>query len=234
MARAFYDRSSLDLAVDLLGLWLLRREVDGSLSGGPIVETEAYDGPQDQASHARFGRTSRNAVMFGPPGHAYVYLVYGMHYLLNVVSEGTGTPGAVLLRGIEVRRGGPSARARRGPLAAARDPEAALGAGPARLSQALAIDRTLDGTDLARPGPLWIGHPGPAALALARAAGLLVGPRIGMGRMEPEWALRPWRFGLPGSLGLSRPFPRGTSPQDFPLGLSDAAGDAHGRSLDDR
>lgn len=186
------------------------------------METEAYDGPQDQASHARFGRTRRNAVMFGPPGHAYVYLVYGIHHLLNVVSEGEGTPGAVLLRGIELLRGADLARARRGAEAAMRYPGIALGAGPARLSQALEVDLALDGADLASPGRLWIGHPGPERLDAARAPGLLVGPRIGMGAMDAAWALRPWRFGLAGSLGLSRPFPRGTSPRSWPA--ADPAG----------
>lgn len=212
MPRRFYERASVPLAIDLLGLWLLRTEADGGLSGGPIVETEAYAGPDDQASHARFGRTRRNAVMFGPAGHAYVYLVYGLHHLLNVVSEREGRPGAVLLRGLEPALGLDRIRERRGRPA---DPVAASAAGPARLSQALAVDLSLDGVDLTAAGALWIGQPGPARLAQARAGGLLVGPRIGMGAMSPVWAGRPWRFGLSRSPGLSRPFPRGTAPRPW-------------------
>jgi DNA-3-methyladenine glycosylase len=201
---AFFSRPSAELAPDLLGLWLLRTELDGTSSGGPIVETEAYGGPEDEASHARFGRTRRNQVMFGPPGHAYVFLVYGMHHLLNVVSESDGHAGAVLVRAVRPLLGIDRLRARRG--RAVERPER-LAAGPARLSQALGVDLELDGADLSVPGALWIAHPGTGRLSEARAHGILRGPRVGIGYAGPEWRTRSWRFGLAEDPALSRPFP---------------------------
>lgn len=202
--RSFFARRSAELAPDLLGLWLLRTDPDGSLSGGPIVETEAYDGPEDEASHARFGRTRRNRVMFGPPGHAYVFLVYGMHHLLNVVSETDGEPGAVLIRAIRPVIGIERVRARRGRLL---DRPERLAAGPARVSQAFGLDLAFDGSDLSAPGPLWIAHPGTLGSTEARALEVVSGPRVGIEYAGDEWQARPWRFGLAGDPALSRPFP---------------------------
>lgn len=173
-------------------------------SSGRIVETEAYAGTQDLASHARAGNTARTAPMFGPAGHAYVYLVYGMHHCLNVVAEGEGSAGAVLVRAIEPLEGIEAMRARR--AADRRAPRSATGdarlaAGPALTCQALAITRALDGLDLTSGEGLWVEAPQDL-----RAMGVLVGPQIGVD-YAGTWAELPWRFGLAGSPSLSRPFP---------------------------
>lgn len=193
----------LEVARALPGVMLVRRTAEG-LSAGVIVEVEAYGGPQDLASHARAGRTARTAPMFGPPGRAYVYLVYGMHHCLNVVTDDEGTAGAVLLRALEPVQGVQLMRSRRGrPL----DPPERLAAGPARLCQALAVDRSLDGHDLTLGAQLWLAWPGEGAYRARRAAGLSVGPRVGVGYAGGGWAQRPWRFGLAGSAAISAPFP---------------------------
>ena len=182
----------------LLGA-LLVRDDDGGRRVGRIVETEAYAGPEDQASHARAGRTSRTAVMFGPAGRAYVYLVYGMHHCLNVVCGPEGQAAAVLVRALEPITGQATMRERRGRTAEA---DERLAAGPARACQALDVDRSFTGTDLLAPGRLWLAAP---AAPVAEAE-VLTGPRIGVGYAGPEWAARPWRFGVAGSPALSHPF----------------------------
>lgn len=171
-----------EVARALLGALLC---VDGV--GGRIVETEAYDG-EDPASHSFIGPTARNAAMFGPPGHAYVYRSYGIHWCLNVVCGDAGHGAAVLIRALEPLRGLEQMRARRG-LA----DERLLCAGPGRLCQALAIDRRHDALPLDRP---------PFELVPADTAqAVRVGPRIGISKA----AERPWRFGIEGSRFLSRP-----------------------------
>src|SRR3954447_19039684 len=140
MDRAFYDRPVLDVARDLLGMVVVHETIAIRLT-----EVEAYDGDRDPASHAYRGRTARNAVMFGPGGHAYVYFTYGMHFCMNVVCGGDGQASAVLLRAGEVVAGIDTARARR-PGVRDRD----LARGPARLTVALGIDRALDGADVTR------------------------------------------------------------------------------------
>lgn len=140
--------------------------------------------------------------MFGPPGHAYVYLVYGMHSCLNVVSEVEGVAGAVLIRAVRPLIGLELMRARRGRPA---DPDVRLAAGPARVCQALAVDRTLDGHDLARGESIWIEDPGAEARRGLLAAGVGSGPRIGVAYAGDGWAERPWRFALRGDPSLSRP-----------------------------
>ena len=102
--RALYDRPTLLVAPNLLGKFLVR-EIDGKRRAGKIVEVEAYVGEDDLASHARFGRTARNAPMFGPPGHAYVYFIYGFYHMFNVVTEGEGRPAAILVRALEPAEG---------------------------------------------------------------------------------------------------------------------------------
>jgi DNA-3-methyladenine glycosylase len=167
-----------------------------------IVETEAYAGPSDRASHARAGRTPRTSVMFGPPGRAYVYLVYGLHHCLNVVCDQEGQAGAVLVRAVEPVLGIELMRQRRGSRPG---PDARLAAGPACTCQALDIDRAHDGLDLLQDERLWLASGG----GDPRGAGRVIsGPRIGVDYAGPEWAARPWRFGLAGSPSLSRPFPR--------------------------
>src|SRR5688572_32005820 len=175
-----------------------RRDAEGVVAGR-IVEVEAYDGPEDRASHARAGRTPRTAVMFGPAGHAYVYLVYGLHHCLNVVCGPDGEASAVLLRALAPLAGVELMRARRGPTGGA-DPR--LAAGPARLCQALGLDRRDDGRDLLGPGPLVLLAPD----AAPRGTEIVSGPRVGVDYAGPGWADRPWRFGLRDHGSLSRPF----------------------------
>jgi len=174
----FYARDTVVVAQALLGQ-LLVSEVGGRRCLARIVETEAYVGPHDPACHAAgWRRTPRTEVLYRPPGLAYVYFTYGMHWCLNVVTEPEGYPAAVLLRAAEPLEGLATMRRRRG-----RVPDRALAAGPARLTQALGIDRRLNGHDLASP-PLWIaaGRPVPARRIVA-------GPRVGI-RVAVDWKLR--------------------------------------------
>lgn len=186
LRRAFFARSTLDVARGLLGQRLVRIE-RGRRMSGRIVETEAYIGPEDLGCHAHVGRTARNEVMWGPPGHAYVYFTYGMHWCLNVVTEDDGQPAAVLLRGLLPLEGLPAMRRRRGEA-----PEERLADGPAKLCQALAIDRRLNGHDLCAAHPrLFIERgrmPGPVQVT--------VGPRVGLDTVPEPWKSKPWRFRL--------------------------------------
>ena len=195
---------AVETARALLGRLLVRD--DGSARRVVrIVETEAYAGPGDRASHARSGPTPRSSVMFGPPGHAYVYLVYGMHHCLNVVCGADGQAAAVLIRSAEPVQGLAAMRARRGVRAGV---DARLCAGPARACQALDIDRDLSGIDLIADERLWLADdPGRAPLG---DDDIVSGPRIGVDYAGPEDAARPWRFGIAGSPSLSRPFPPGS------------------------
>jgi DNA-3-methyladenine glycosylase len=183
-----FDRSVHDVAPELVGAELY---VEGV--GGVIVEVEAYD-HEDPAAHGYRGRTERNASMFGPPGRAYVYRSYGIHWCLNFVCEPAGVANAVLVRALEPRAGIELMRKRRG-----LDSIRLLCAGPGRLCQALALTREHDGLRLDRP---------PFDLR-ARTAPVEVvsGPRIGITKA----AERPWRYGLAASPFLSRAFPRATT-----------------------
>ena len=174
-----------DVAPELIGATLL---VDGV--GGVIVEVEAYDS-DDPASHGFRGRTARNAAMFGPPGHAYVYRSYGVHWCLNVVTDGEGTAAAVLLRALEPTHGLETMRARR----RAEDPRL-LCSGPGRLCQALGVTGAHDGLPL--DGPPFELHARPHPVAV------VAGPRVGISRA----AHLPWRYVLEGSPFLSRGRPR--------------------------
>ena len=182
----FFARSVHDVAPDLIGVTLL---VDGV--GGRIVEVEAYD-HEDPASHGFRGRTDRNASMFGPPGHAYVYRSYGIHWCLNLVCEEVGVANAVLLRALEPTRGLEQMRARRG-----LEDERLLSSGPGRLCQALGVTREHDGLALDRP-PFEL-------LAGDSPVDVVNGPRIGITRA----AELPWRYAEAGSRFLSRPLRRG-------------------------
>jgi DNA-3-methyladenine glycosylase len=204
LPRAWFERPTDELARALLGCWVVRETEEGT-SAGVIVETEAYGGPEDRASHARAGRTARTAPMFGPAGHAYVYLVYGLHSCLNVVAERDGAAGAVLIRAVAPVAGLELMRARRGRPG---DPDERLAAGPARVCQALAVDRSLDGADLTLGGELWIADADPRARRGWQAT-LVSGPRVGVGYAGDEWAALPWRFGVRAHPSLSRPFPAG-------------------------
>src|SRR6187402_2339697 len=195
LPREFFARPTVEVARDLLGTLLCRQTVDG-LTIGRIVETEAYGGPEDLASHARAGRTRRTTPMYGEVGHAYVYLVYGMHECLNVVAHAQpALAGAVLLRALEPVRGVELMRTRRGRL---RDPDARLASGPARLCQAMAVDRALDAQDLVAGEALWL-----AAADRVPAAEVSAGPRIGVDYAR-EWSRLPWRFWLRGHPSVSR------------------------------
>jgi DNA-3-methyladenine glycosylase len=196
ISRDFFARHAVVVAPDLLGCVLEHQTADG-LVAVELTEVEAYAGQSDPASHAYRGKTRRNAVMFGPPGHAYVYFTYGMHFCVNLVCLGEeGSASAVLLRAGAVIAGEDLARARRSRGAApiaSRD----LARGPARLCQALDIDRELDGADVCAPGsPLRVragaGNP-------ARSAKILTGPRVGVSSA----AEIPWRFWYEGEPTVS-------------------------------
>ncbi len=193
LAREFFDRPVLEVAPELLGRTLVRTSPEGTIEVR-ITEVEAYAGEADPGSHAYRGRTERNASMFGPPGHAYVYFIYGMWFSLNLVCGPEGTASGVLLRGGEVIEGVDLARARR--PKARRDRE--LAQGPARLATALDVTRALNGVDLcAGPnGPLSVlaGHPVPPDQVRS-------GPRTGVGG---DGAHHPWRFWADGDPTVSQ------------------------------
>lgn len=192
LTRDFFARPVLDVAPDLLGRTLVRGTPEGPVELR-ITEVEAYDGERDPGSHAYRGRTARNASMFGPPGHAYVYFIYGMWFSLNLVCGPEGTASGVLLRAGEVTVGVDLVRKRR--LSARNDNE--LAKGPARLATSLDITRALDGTDLCTAGgsPLSVlrGTPAPADQRQN-------GPRTGVGG---EGAAHPWRFWIAGDPTVS-------------------------------
>jgi DNA-3-methyladenine glycosylase len=142
LKREFYDRPTLKVAKELLGKYLVVQK-DGHLISGRIVETEAYIGFKDPASHAYRGMTTRNQVMFGNPGYAYVYLTYGMHHCLNLVTEKKGYPAAVLIRALEPIEGIEIMKRRR-----VRQKPKDLTSGPGKLCQAMGVDRRLNGADL--------------------------------------------------------------------------------------
>ena len=165
----FFERPTLEVARDLLGK-LLVREKGGRRLGGRLVEVEAYCGPEDLAAHSSRGLTPRTRVMYGPPGHAYVYLVYGMHHCLNFVTRPQGIPQAVLIRALEP------------------DPGTGRCSGPGLVCRALEIDRSLNGAPL-RPPELFVVDDG-------RPAGrVFQTPRIGVD-YSGEWRGLPWRFCL--------------------------------------
>jgi DNA-3-methyladenine glycosylase len=193
LPRDFFDRPVLEVAPDLLGC-LLRHETPDGAVAVTISEVEAYLGEADPASHAFRGKTARNAVMFGEPGHAYVYFTYGMHFCVNLVCLPPGTAGAVLLRAGRVTEGTALAAARRPAARPGTAAERDLARGPARLCQALGIDRSLDGADVCSPGsPLQVT--GTAVTGLAVSAG----PRVGVSRGAEE----PWRFWITGDPTVS-------------------------------
>lgn len=188
LPRAFFTRSTLEVAPQLLGALLVRSLDRNVRLVGRLVEVEAYLGPLDPASHA-YRRTPRSAIMWGPPGVAYVYLSYGNHHCINVVTEPEGTAGAVLLRAAEPVEGIEEMRR----LREVQDLRA-LTSGPGRLTQAFAIDLSFNGADLTREGSLYLAEGTPPRRVVAT-------PRIGIRRATD----RPWRFVDPDSPYLSRP-----------------------------
>lgn len=199
LQRSFYARGAREVAQDLLGKRLVRL-LDGERISGNIVETEAYCDAEepDLACHgdrSNAGRpTPRTAVMFGPPGHAYVYFTYGMHWMFNIVTGATGEANAVLVRALEPVEGLGIMAARRG-----RQP-AELTNGPAKLAQALAIDSAIGGADLCEPaGHIWLEETKRAA-----PVKICTGPRIGLGKTPEPWLSVPWRYWICGNPHVSR------------------------------
>jgi DNA-3-methyladenine glycosylase len=218
---------TLEVAAALLGWRLVRDDPDdpdnpAARRVGRIVELEAYIGESDLASHARFGLTRRNEVMYGPAGRAYVYLVYGMHDCLNIVTEPAGSPAALLVRAVEPLEGAPRmrlARARRAadrrraeavaapetPGRSASRPAVAdhrLAAGPGLVCAAFDLDRGLTGHDLFDPdAPVRIEPP----LAGDRRPIVVRGPRVGIAYAGAPWTEVPWRFAIAGNPALSMP-----------------------------
>ncbi|MCW2868977.1 DNA-3-methyladenine glycosylase [Actinacidiphila oryziradicis] len=192
--RAFFDRPVLKVAPDLLGRTLVRSTEEGPIALR-LTEVEAYAGPADPGSHAYRGRTDRNAVMFGPPGHAYVYFTYGMWFCLNLVCGPEGDPSGVLLRGGDITVGADLARKRRPASRRLHD----LAQGPARLATALGVDRAQNGADVCPADPatspftILTGTP-PAPEAIRS------GPRTGVGG---GGAAHPWRFWIDGDPTVS-------------------------------
>ena len=238
MPREFFARPSVPVAPDLLGC-VLEHQTEAGLVAVELTEVEAYAGASDPASHAYRGKTARNAVMFGPPGHAYVYFTYGMHFCVNLVCLGNGSASAVLLRAGRIIEGEELARARRtgGPRGVRGDgsprgktavprgvrgdgsprekpaiPFRDLARGPARLCQALDIDRSLDGADVcAADSPLRVcagaGNPVRSGNLLAPGEDnppgtprrIATGPRVGVSSA----AEIPWRFWYEGDPTVS-------------------------------
>ena len=185
LPRAFFARPTLEVARALLGARLVHREADGARVSGIILETEAYIGEEDQGCHARAGRTRRTAVMYGPPGHAYIYFTYGMHWLFNVVTEAEGFPAAVLVRALWPEEGLARMAERRAPR-----PRSAWTDGPAKLCQALGIDGRYHGLDLCAPdAPLFI-----ETAYTFPPESVTTGPRVGLNTVPEPWKSIPWRF----------------------------------------
>lgn len=219
--RSAFGGSTLEVARLLLGMHLVHEEGAAGASRriGRIVEVEAYLGPADRASHARFGETARSRPMYGEAGRAYVYLVYGMYHCLNVVTGPVGVPHAILIRAVEPLEGIDAIRSARldaelrsrrslGPEAAARiearlarTPAQRLAAGPGLVGAAFGIDRSLTGSDLLDPEQ-------PVHLEAARgdepAFEVQASPRIGIAFGGPPWVDEPWRFTVAGNPSVSR------------------------------
>ena len=226
MPREFFARPSVPVAPDLLGC-VLEHQTEAGLVAVELTEVEAYAGASDPASHAYRGKTARNAVMFGPPGHAYVYFTYGMHFCVNLVCLGNGSASAVLLRAGRIIEGEELARARRtGGSRGVREggspgeetavprgvrgdgsprenkaiPFRDLARGPARLCQALDIDRSLDGADVCVPdSPLRMRWPEAGTTARSADRKILSGPRVGISAAAEV----PWRFWVEGDPTVS-------------------------------
>ena len=197
LTRSFFECPTLSVAREVLGARLVRVERSGRRSSGLIIEAEAYIGADDLGCHARAGRTTRNASMWGPAGHAYVYFTYGMHWCLNLVTEADGFPAAVLLRALLPLEGLERMRRRRGAAG-----ETSLTGGPARLCQALGIDRRFDGHDLCSPQATLFLESGPRIAD----ENVIAGPRVGLNRVLEPWRSMPWRFLLrPSALAALQP-----------------------------
>lgn len=182
----FYNRPTLRVARELLGMRLVRI-LDGIRLAGIITETEAYVGEQDLGCHAKAGRTARTAVMYGPAGHAYVYFTYGMHWMLNAVTESKGFPAAVLLRAIQPLEGLQVISANR---------QGRTTDGPAKLTQALTIQKDFNNCDLCSTSTdLWIEMG-----QTISDKNVTIGPRVGLYNVPEPWRSKPWGFRVNGTL----------------------------------
>ena len=180
----FYARPTLTVARELLGTRLIRI-LDGRRLSGLITETEAYIGETDLACHAKAGRTPRTSVMYGPPGRAYVYFTYGMHWMLNVVTQPEGFPAAVLIRALLVDAGLEVVATRR-----AKVKNTAWTDGPAKLTRAFGITGSQNEIDLTRSNSdLWI-EPG----IVISDTSVTIGPRVGLYNVPEPWKSMPWRY----------------------------------------
>ena len=187
LPRSFYERPTLEVAKDLLGKYLVHHTAEATLIG-KIVETEAYVGPDDKASHASRGQTKRTEIMFGPAGYAYVYLIYGMYHCLNVVTEREGFPAAVLIRALEpITEGDPST------LAGEK-----LTNGPGKLCRYMKIDNRLNGADLCGLA-LYIEDRGQKVMPEQ----IIAAKRVGV-EYAGRWKEKPWRFYIKGSPYVSK------------------------------
>jgi len=184
--RSFYSRDALVVARELLGMVLCRGEV-----GLRITETEAYRWPDDSANHCRMGRTARNTPMWGPAGHAYIYLCYGIHHMLNLVTGREGDGEAVLIRAAEPARGLRIVRSRRRGLSGP-----GLLTGPGKVGAALGLDLGFNHHALYQAGGLELRQGTPVGQ-------VLVGPRVGIAYARPEHRDAPWRFAVAGTPWVS-------------------------------
>ena len=185
LPREFYQRPALEVARDLLGSRLVRVQ-SGHRLAGRIIETEAYQGEADLGCHASAGKTPRTAVMYGPPGHAYIYFTYGMHWLLNAVTDDEGVPAAVLIRAIQPVEG-ETLMAHNRPYNAN---QTGWTDGPAKLTQALALDGVFNQVDLcSQASQLWIEEDHSIPNEYVQQT-----PRIGLNAVPEPWRSIPWRF----------------------------------------
>ncbi len=182
------------VARDLLGC-LLVRQSNGTRLSGRIVEAEAYRGEEDLACHAKAGRTQRTEMMYGPPGFAYVYFTYGMHWMLNVVTEKEGFPAAILIRAVEPIEGIEVMRRLRG-----MNEISLLCKGPGRLTQAMAIQKAENGLDFCEKTSSLRIEPG----IKPKTREIIASPRIGLGRTPEPWLSKLWRFYIKGNSFVSK------------------------------
>jgi DNA-3-methyladenine glycosylase len=184
LTASFYARDTVITARDLIGKRLVRQEGERRIAG-MIVETEAYRGEEDLACHCRAGKTPRTKIMYGPPGRAYVYFVYGMHWLLNFVTEKEGYPGAVLIRGIQPEEGLDLINKRRNGR-----PQKQWTNGPAKLCQAFGINGEMNGIDTCSENAIvFIEENMDIPTGLVQKT-----PRIGLDTVPEPWRSKPWRF----------------------------------------
>jgi DNA-3-methyladenine glycosylase len=186
---SFFARGTVEVAPEVLGKYLVRNK-NGKRMVARIVEVEAYRGSDDPASHAFRGRTPRNAPMFGEPGHAYVYFTYGNHYLLNITTQKAGTPGAVLIRGVQPTEGIEMMRRLRPHV-----PDSELTNGPGKLTKALGVDKALNGLDMTRKGALFVVDRNESRFEIWRST------RIGIGEAGLNHL---WRFYIRNNPYVSR------------------------------